>query len=158
MTAVRMLLFRCFVLRAVVSMPRNIFVDTPTLTSLLFAQKKSADAIKQWDEAWDKHSMLVEQAIRKASQALQGQELQTVSASQVATKFLAPLKGMLTGREWVRKAGKVPEILYLNPDWKDASVGLNKMMPYWPGRSPRLTFTMISPNDFVHTNGRGSSL
>ena len=48
-TTARMFLFRCFWIRAVVSLPRNMFIDTPTLTSLLFAQKKSAGQIERWD-------------------------------------------------------------------------------------------------------------
>ena len=50
----RLLLYRFFWVRAIVSLPRNIFVDTPTSTSLLFAQKKTKDQIKEWDDAWEK--------------------------------------------------------------------------------------------------------
>lgn len=37
---VRLFLYRMFKIKAIVSLPRNVFIDTPTLTSLLFAQKK----------------------------------------------------------------------------------------------------------------------
>lgn len=45
----RLLLYRGFWIRAIVAMPRNAFIDTPTLTSLLFAQKKTAAELEQWD-------------------------------------------------------------------------------------------------------------
>lgn len=38
---VRIFLYRMFKVKAIVSLPRNVFIDTPTLTSLLFAQKKN---------------------------------------------------------------------------------------------------------------------
>ena len=40
MVEVRLFIYRFFNIRCIVSMPRNIFIDTPTLTSLLFAQEK----------------------------------------------------------------------------------------------------------------------
>ena len=52
MIEVRLLLYRFFIIRAIVSMPRNIFVDTPTLTSLVFAEKKSKSKISEWDSTW----------------------------------------------------------------------------------------------------------
>lgn len=51
----RLLLYRGFWIRAVVALPRNIFVETPTLTSILFAQKKAREEIAAWDAAWAKH-------------------------------------------------------------------------------------------------------
>ena len=48
-TELRLFLMRMFHIRAVVTLPRHIFVDTPTLTSLLFAQKKQPLEIEAWD-------------------------------------------------------------------------------------------------------------
>ena len=47
--AVRSFILRMFHVKAVVSLPRRIFYDTPTLTSLLFAQKKTGAEIIDWD-------------------------------------------------------------------------------------------------------------
>lgn len=49
---VRLFLYRMFWIRAIVGLPRNLFIDTPTLTSLLFAQKKTAAEIVSWDDSW----------------------------------------------------------------------------------------------------------
>jgi type I restriction enzyme M protein len=50
---VRMFLYRFFNIRAVVSLPVVAFQPhTPTKTSLLFAEKKSRDAVEAWDRAW----------------------------------------------------------------------------------------------------------
>ena len=49
----RLFLFRMFHIRAIVSLPRNLFEDTPTATSILFAQKKTGGAVAAWDAAWD---------------------------------------------------------------------------------------------------------
>src|SRR6185437_15277726 len=49
----RLFLYRMFWVRAIVALPRNLFIDTPTLTSLLFAQKKSGGEVASWDKAWN---------------------------------------------------------------------------------------------------------
>lgn len=62
----RLLLFRLFWVRAVVSLPRNLFVETPTLTSLLFAQKKTGAEIADWDREWTAADTTVSNALKQA--------------------------------------------------------------------------------------------
>jgi type I restriction enzyme M protein len=52
---IRLLLYRFFWIRAVVSLPVVTFQPyTPTKTSLLFAMKKTRREVEQWDVAWRK--------------------------------------------------------------------------------------------------------
>ncbi|UWN74445.1 HsdM family class I SAM-dependent methyltransferase [Anaerotruncus colihominis] len=63
---VRILLYRFFKIKALVALPRNVFIDTPTLTSLLFAQKKNKSELLQWDKEWDKHYGFALEKIKRA--------------------------------------------------------------------------------------------
>lgn len=52
---IRLLLYKYFWITAVVSLPHLAFAPyTQTKTSLLFAQKKTTEEVKKWDELWDK--------------------------------------------------------------------------------------------------------
>lgn len=54
---IRLLLYKYFWIKAVVSMPHLAFAPyTMTKTSLLFAQKKTEDEVKEWNEMWEKYS------------------------------------------------------------------------------------------------------
>lgn len=117
MAPVRLFLYRHFHIRAVVSMPRNIFIDTPTLTSLLFAQKKSAAEMEKWDEEWKKANAIVEKKVKEARSAL-GREFATShSAEEVASKVLASLAPIAQLTDWISKGGKSPALLMLSRDW-----------------------------------------
>jgi type I restriction enzyme M protein len=120
MVGVRLLLYRFFTIRAIVSMPRNIFIDTPTLTSLLFAEKKSKAGIAEWDAAWAARSSAVEKAIKTASAAISKNHAESHSAVEVAEGFLGPLKGIIDSRDWISKVGKSPVLLTLKKDWGTA--------------------------------------
>lgn len=117
MLDVRLLIYRFFHIRAVVSLPRNIFVDTPTLTSLLFAEKKDKDVIAQWDGAWKDHLAVFETAVANASLALRKRNVDGAPASAVAERFLSAFDGILDSSSWITKGGKAPEILPLQRDW-----------------------------------------
>lgn len=53
---IRLFLFKYFNIKAVVSLPVLTFEPyTSTKTSLLFAQKKTAKEVMQWNELWDKY-------------------------------------------------------------------------------------------------------
>lgn len=53
---IRLFLFKYFKIKAIVSMPQLTFEPyTSTKTSLLFAQKKTKEEIKQWNELWEKY-------------------------------------------------------------------------------------------------------
>lgn len=121
MVSARLLLYRFFKVKAVVSMPKNIFIDTPTLTSLLFAEKKSEKEISKWDACWAKHSGVAESAIRKASQALGKKKIEaSKSAESVAEEFLFPLGSIISDSDWISKGGKSPALLTLRRDWSGA--------------------------------------
>src|SRR5262249_3959617 len=50
---IRLFIYRYFKVKAVVSLPQLTFEPfTSTKTSLLLAQKKTNDEIKEWDDAW----------------------------------------------------------------------------------------------------------
>ena len=103
MVDVRLLIYRFFIVRAVVSLPRNIFVDTPTLTSLLFAQKKDRAAIERWDRAWNRYLGVFKTAVTTAKNALRKRNVEGQSASQVAATFLSALEGVVDHRAWITK-------------------------------------------------------
>lgn len=103
---VRILLYRLFNIKAIVSMPQNLFVDTPTSTSLLFAQKKTKNQIEQWDSKWLQY-------VREAGQTVDRvlTLLRTLSVENVVNKkeeigrILEPLIG---NHDYVIKKGKPP--------------------------------------------------
>lgn len=52
---IRLFLFKYFNIKAIVSLPQLTFEPFPsTKTSLLFAQKKTAQQVKSWNEKWNK--------------------------------------------------------------------------------------------------------
>lgn len=106
-TSLRLFLMRMFYVRAVVTMPRHIFVDTPTLTSLLFAQKKMPDAIAAWDAAWDKEVACVEAGVAAArrhltSAAVRGFE----TPRQLEAAVLSELEVVGPPSSWIMKRGQ----------------------------------------------------
>jgi type I restriction enzyme M protein len=51
---VRLFLYKYFWIKAIVSLPELAFQPyTPTKTSLLFAQKKTPEEVKEWDKLWN---------------------------------------------------------------------------------------------------------
>ncbi|GIW63598.1 MAG: hypothetical protein KatS3mg091_400 [Patescibacteria group bacterium] len=54
---IRLFIYKYFKVKAVVSLPQLTFEPfTSTKTSLLFAQKKTPEEIKKWDQLWQKYS------------------------------------------------------------------------------------------------------
>ncbi|MBB6497793.1 restriction endonuclease subunit M [Methanococcus maripaludis] len=54
---IRLFIYKYFKVKAVVSLPQVTFEPyTSTKTSLLFAQKKTKEELKQWNEIWDKYA------------------------------------------------------------------------------------------------------
>ncbi len=54
---IRLFLYKYFIIKAVVSLPQLSFAPfTNTKTSILFAKKKAAEEIKEWNVAWEKYS------------------------------------------------------------------------------------------------------
>ena len=54
---IRLFLYKYFWIKAVVSLPHLAFAPyTMTKTSLLFAEKKTPEEVKEWDRLWEKYS------------------------------------------------------------------------------------------------------
>lgn len=108
----RLLLYRCFWIRAIVSLPRNAFIDTPTLTSLLFAQKKTAAELDQWDSAWIKHAAEAETRIKRAAAFLRKNKKKcTLKTEQVESEFLRLVDPVIPRDCWIPKKGKNADVV-----------------------------------------------
>lgn len=117
MSDVRLFLYRFFSVKSVVAMPRNIFIDTPTLTSLLFAQKKTPEEVAAWDVEWKAAFADSEARIKAAAQALGKANSKAKSAKQIASEFLAGLSPLADGRDWILKTGKASAVYKLGRSW-----------------------------------------
>jgi type I restriction enzyme M protein len=108
----RRLLFRFFHVRAVVSLPRNLFVETPTLTSLLFAQKKTQDEILTWDADWAANRTLLEHAVVRAKNDMKtAARAPGATPADVAMAFNATLGQHIEPDAFVKKRGRAPAVL-----------------------------------------------
>jgi len=119
MSDVRLFIYRHFNVKCIVAMPRNIFIDTPTLTSLLFAEKKSTEEITQWEVEWQAAYADSEARVNAAAQALKKANVDTKTASQVASEFLTAIGPLANQRDWVLKGGKSPAVLRFGRDWAE---------------------------------------
>lgn len=103
----RLLLYRMFWVRAVVSLPRNLFVETPTLTSLLFAQKKEAAEIAKWDAEWSAVAAKVDTAIGKArNDARIAARKSGAAPADVEAAFLAAAAPYIAADTFIVKRGR----------------------------------------------------
>lgn len=108
----RLLLYRFFHVRAVVSLPRNLFVETPTLTSLLFAQKKSAAEVAHWDADWSANKATVGRAVLGARAGMKAAVRRPGStAGNVETAFFNDLGAYIDRDTFVKKRGRNPVVL-----------------------------------------------
>jgi type I restriction enzyme M protein len=121
MADVRLFLYRYYHLRAIVTMPRNIFIDTPTLTSLLFAQKKTADEIKAWEASWLAAEAIVESKVKCGSAALRKAFAADNDGPTVAKKFLDELAPIVKVGDWVSKTGKSATLMPFFRNWEGQS-------------------------------------
>jgi type I restriction enzyme M protein len=121
MADVRLFLYRYYHLRAIVAMPRNIFIDTPTLTSLVFAQKKTADQIKAWDNSWLATEAAVEGKVKSSCAALHKVFAVQNDGPAVANKFLQELGPIARVAGWVIKNGKSAAVMPFVRDWTGQS-------------------------------------
>jgi type I restriction enzyme M protein len=121
MSVVRAFLYRFFVIKSVVAMPRNIFIDTPTLTSLLFAQKKSSEEIASWDVEWKAALADAEARISAARQTLRKANVAVKPAAAIAAEFLLALSPIAGAKDWLLKGGKAPQVLRFERIWGDES-------------------------------------
>ncbi len=100
---VRELLFRFFHMRAIVSLPRNLFVETPTLVSLLFAQKKTAEEIEEWDAAYEGAAAAFDVAQKGA---LAAAAAVTRDAEAVYAKYTGLMSGYIPADSFVVTRGR----------------------------------------------------
>jgi type I restriction enzyme M protein len=96
-TDARLFLYRMFWIRAIVALPRNLFLETPTLTSLLFAQKKTKDAVARWDEAWGAAEAVSRDKLQRAASFLRKCRRNAgVGLADVARGFIAELRPLVS--------------------------------------------------------------
>lgn len=111
-TEVRLLLYRMFWIRTIVSLPRNIFVDTPTLTSLLFAQKKQPAEIAKWDAAWETNFEKAQVKVKQAKTYLsEVKGNRNISAQDIQKNILSILAPIVDKTTWILKGGKNPSVV-----------------------------------------------
>ena len=111
---VRLFLYRMFHIKAIVSLPRNVFIDTPTLTSLLFAQKKSAEEIHAWDKEWTTNYDVAKKAIKDAKTCISASKKDSyATAKAVEAAVLSKISSIIPLNEWAIKKGKNAEIMPL---------------------------------------------
>lgn len=109
---VRLFLYRMFKIKAIVSLPRNVFIDTPTLTSLLFAQKKTAPEIEKWDSEWQKNIDYANRAIKAGKVCVSAMKKSSyTSAKEVEKAVVTAINEILHEDEWVIKKGKNSEVI-----------------------------------------------
>ncbi len=107
--SVRLFLYRCFHIRAIVGLPRNLFIETPTLTSLLFAQKKKASEISKWDDEWELHLKDCVGRIESVSDFLKKTLRDgTGTISEIEKRVLSTLSPIIDEDSWIVKKGEEP--------------------------------------------------
>jgi len=102
----RILLYRFFKIKAIVSLPQNLFVDTPTRTSLLFAQKKTKQEIEAWEEKWVKFEKKSCEMITCVKSLLRDKNNE--NKNKLITSVLNVLEPIIKKREYIIKKGKPP--------------------------------------------------
>lgn len=109
---VRKFLYRTFTIKAIVAMPRNVFIDTPTLTSLLFAKKKTQLEIEQWDVEWNKYEENARARLKVAKSLLSRSSLTKFhSPLELQEKILKTLSPVISEKDWCLKKGRNSELL-----------------------------------------------
>ena len=120
---VRIFVYRMFKIKAIVALPRNAFIDTPTLTSLLFAEKKKGEEIVAWDEEWNRNVAKGQEIIKKAKNiCLKSYAKKIDSPEALVSELQDVLHDLIEKNEWVYKKGKNAEVLNLNVEVAGRSV------------------------------------
>jgi len=112
---IRLFIFRTFKIKSIVSLPRNIFKDTPTLTSSLFAQKKTNIEIEAWDQYWDTAKLTVDQKIKQVKSYLNSASKDNnETITNIKTEFMKILYPIVNKKDWFLKRGKNASVEKLN--------------------------------------------
>lgn len=117
-----------FIIKAIVSLPRNVFIDTPTLTSLFFARKKTGDEILSWDKEWNKYEEDARAKVKKAKSILPVKKRKKFTDKiEIQSMILNILDPMIKKNDWSLKKGRNSELLTftLPPYIKDIDEAAN---------------------------------
>ena len=125
---VRSFLYRMFNIKAIVSLPRNIFIDTPTLTSLLFAQKKSREQILEWDSLYGKAKQKAEVLIKDTKVWIEKNSSGAVS--EIVAEINRRLADVIPINEFINSRGRNPKITRFVYDGDDLSTLKEHYMYY----------------------------
>ena len=131
---VRKFLYRTFTIKAIVALPRNVFIDTPTLTSLLFAKKKTQSEIEKWDSEWDKHEEDARTRLKKAKSLISKSSLAKFHfPHELQDAIIEKLSPVMSEKDWCLKKGRNSELLTLVlpksiSDIKDAAEYYKKLL------------------------------
>jgi type I restriction enzyme M protein len=118
----RLFLYRMFWIKAIVSLPRNLFIETPTLTSLLFAQKKSREETAAFDRAWATAQLAVDNAKNDVQTYLRRTKRRTdLAPAAIQQEFLTWLAMVVTADSVITKKGYAPVPVRLPPVVNTAS-------------------------------------
>jgi type I restriction enzyme M protein len=116
----RMFLYRTFWIRSIVALPRNLFIETPTLTSLLFAQKKTADEIDAWDQVWFQESDGVEQTLNKVrDHLLRNRRNGSTTPEEIQQFVVEAITPILAGQRMITRKGRSPLTIVLPQHIRD---------------------------------------
>ncbi|QOS92682.1 SAM-dependent DNA methyltransferase [Brevibacillus sp. JNUCC-41] len=119
---VRIFLYRMFEIKSIVALPRNVFIDTPTLTSLLFARKKTGAEILSWDKEWKKYNEFAYEKVNQAKSYLTKNAIKSFSSPEkLQEAILTEIKPIIPENEWIIKKGKNAEIIPLLYQGSDVS-------------------------------------
>jgi type I restriction enzyme M protein len=114
---VRLFLYRVFWIRAIVALPRNLFIETPTLTSLLFAQKKTASEIEAWDNVWAEVSSQMEEKVKQVKEYLKtARRDEDTSPQEVEERVIDGLSRLISRDTQIIKKGGGPVSVSLPGD------------------------------------------
>lgn len=107
--AARLFLYRCFLICAIVSLPRNLFIETPTLTSLLFAQKKTSEEIERWDNSWSVHLSKAHEKLNTIKSQLKvWKKDKSITPNEIQEYILTELASVVSENTQITKKGKPP--------------------------------------------------
>ncbi|MHC1709602.1 MAG: restriction endonuclease subunit M [Methanomassiliicoccales archaeon] len=106
----RLFLYRTFWIKSIVSLPRNLFIDTPTLVSLLFAQKKTKGEIKKWDDAWEKAEKECCSKLNDAMVYLKKKNSKSLTPAEIEKTVLKKLSPIVTSDTFILKGGSLTPI------------------------------------------------
>ena len=116
---VRIFLYRMFTIKSIVSMPRNLFIDTPTKTSILIAQKKTPQEIELWDRKWEIATRTFDECVATAKNALSKRYYKDHSAKEIAAAFTSAISPVVPEKSWVIKGGSDPKLMRITRDWTE---------------------------------------